>query len=310
MSKLSAAASGRNLPGGAVSVTTYSELQQIAQAFARGDLNLLILLGAPGLEKSRTLRDAVSPKACYIEGNATPFGVYCQLYHHRHQPIILDDVDNLYQDAAGIRLLKALCQTDPVKTVTWLSAARALEREDIPQRFRTRSPLALVANHWPRSNPHLAAVEDRGLVVCFEPSGLDVHARTGEWYWDQEIYDFLGERLHLIVQPSMRLYVLAWQLKKAGLDWRRYVLGRLLSGTALLVAQLKADPRYGSEAERVHAFIAAGGGCRATYFNHARRFVAKTAVAQRLLTGQAPTAPPEVDLWEQLRKRYGGLHNG
>jgi len=94
-----------------------------------------------------------------------------------------------------------------------------------------------------------------------------VHNRTAEWFWDQEVFDFLADRLHLIREASMRHYVAAWEPKQAGLDWRSLVLSRCLSGSALLVAQLKADPRYVSEAERVQAFIAKGGGSRSTYFN-------------------------------------------
>ena len=293
-------------------VTTYQELQQGAQAFAQGDLNLFILSGAPGLEKSRTLKSLVGARGCYIEGNATAFGVYCELFRHRHQPIVIDDVDSIYQEPAGIRLLKALCQSEPVKTVAWLSDARFLDREGIPRRFTTRSPLALIANRWPTSNPNLVAVEDRGLRISFEPSALEVHCRTAQWYWDQEIFDYVGAHLHLIERPSMRLYFLAWQLKKAGLDWQGYVRQRLLAGAALLVARLKGDSRYANEAERVAAFVAAGGGCRATYFNHAKKLAVKSAVVPRLiLTGQPPVVPElGLDVLARLRCRYGDLGNG
>src|SRR5262249_709046 len=157
-------------------------------------------------------------------------------------------------------------QTEPVKAVAWLSDAKALDREDIPRRFTTRSPLALIANRWSSTRPNLAAIEDRGLVVQFAPGALEVHRRPAQPFWDQEIFDLVAEHLPLIARPSMRLYVLAWQMKKAGLDWRGYVLSRLLTGPALVVAQLKADPRFASEAERARAFIASGAGCRATYF--------------------------------------------
>ena len=34
--------------------------------------------------------------------------------------------------------------------------------------------------------------------MIFEPSAREVHVRTAEWFWDQEIFDFIGERLHLL----------------------------------------------------------------------------------------------------------------
>ena len=54
----------------------------------------------------------------------------------------------------------------------------------------------------------------------------------------------------------MRDYALAWELKRAGMDWKSWLLARWgMSGTRLLVGKLKADPSLGSEAERVRAFL-------------------------------------------------------
>ena len=63
-----------------IHLTTYDELEKIACAFARGDLNLLILLGGPGLGKSRVVHQATAGHACWLEGNTSPFGLYCQLW--------------------------------------------------------------------------------------------------------------------------------------------------------------------------------------------------------------------------------------
>ena len=75
-------------------------------------------------------------KACWIEGNATPFGMYAKLYRHRDEFVVIDDVDALYADRSGVRLLKCLCQTEEEKAVAWHSDARSLER----QRIRASSP--------------------------------------------------------------------------------------------------------------------------------------------------------------------------
>jgi hypothetical protein len=47
-------------------------------------------------------------------------------------------------------------------------------------------------------------------VVLFQPSTSEIHLRTAEWFWDQEIFDFLGERLYWLQEASMRHYVAAW----------------------------------------------------------------------------------------------------
>jgi hypothetical protein len=61
-----------------IHLTTYAELEKIVGAFACGDLNLLILLGGPGLGKSRVVRQATVGQACWLEGNTSPFGLYCE----------------------------------------------------------------------------------------------------------------------------------------------------------------------------------------------------------------------------------------
>src|SRR5262249_27446394 len=110
------------------------------------------------------------------------------------------------------------------------------------------------------------------------------------WFWDQDIFDFLGARLPWLKEASMRHYLAAWELKQAGLDWRRLLLSRCLSGRALLVAQVKADPQYCSEAERVRAFQAAGGGSRATYFNWCRKLHALDTAPAITLRNPPPVA--------------------
>ena len=169
-------------------------------------------------------------------------------------------------------------------------------REQIPQEFQTSSRLAIITNEWKTLNRNVAALQDRGHLVIFEPSPQEVHTRTAEWFWDQEIYDFVGERLHLLQEASMRHYVAAWELKRAGVDWRGLVLSRCLSGKQLLVAQLKADPAYATEEARSRAFNAAGGGCRATYFNLARQLRPVEFVPYiRLATAEPPrgATPPK-----------------
>jgi hypothetical protein len=129
-------------------VETYTELEHYARAFAAGHLNLLVLTGAAGLGKSQCFRRALSGSVCWIDGNASAFGIYLLAYQHRHQPLVLDDVDGLYQDRRGVRLFKALCQTDPVKTVSWHTAITSSEPGAIPRQFTTTSKVAIIANQW------------------------------------------------------------------------------------------------------------------------------------------------------------------
>ena len=85
------------------------------------------------------VRQALPGPCCWLEGNTSVFGLYCQLWHHRHQPVVLDDLDGLYASRDGVRLLKCLTQSEPVKRVSWHTDAATLQREQIPQEFSTTS---------------------------------------------------------------------------------------------------------------------------------------------------------------------------
>src|SRR6516225_463803 len=165
----------QSLPPHALRLTTYSELEQYVHAFAAGHLNLLMIFGPPGVGKSRSVRQALGSHVCWIGGQATPFGIYLRAYEHRHQPIVLDDVDGLYADRLGIRLLKALAQTERTKTVSWQSAAPTLSQRSIPRQFSTTSRVVLIGNDWKTLNDDVAALEDRGHLLVFDPSPREIH---------------------------------------------------------------------------------------------------------------------------------------
>jgi len=257
-----------NKPEQAFTVTTYDELHRFVTAFAEGHLNLLILIGTAGLAKSQSVRRAVGDGACWIEGNATPFGIYTQLFKNKGELVVIDDVDSLYTDRSAVRLLKCLCQTDPVKSVAWHSAAAG--NDQLPSEFKTTSRVVIIANDWKTLDQNVAAVQDRGHLVIFEPSAEEVHREVAKWFWDQAIYDWFGEHLHLIPNPTMRAYVRAAELQASGINWVQHLLAEVPE-TTRLVAELRADAAYETENDRIEAFRERGGGSRATYFNHKKK---------------------------------------
>ena len=91
------------------------------------------------------MRAVPGDKGCWIEGNASPFGMYAKLYRHPDEFVVIDDVDALDADRSGVRLLKCLCQTEEEKAVVWHSDARSLER----QRIRASSPRRAASSSFP-----------------------------------------------------------------------------------------------------------------------------------------------------------------
>src|SRR5262249_13427854 len=261
----------RRNPEKAIPVSTYDRLGAYLRAFALGHFHLLILVGTGGLAKSRSVRAVLGGKACWIEGNATPFGMYVKLYRHRDQFVVIDDVDALYADRSGVRLLKCLCQTEEEKAVAWHSDARSLERQGIPREFTTRSRVIGISNGWKTLDKNVAALQDRGHVLLLEPSAAEVHRKAGTWFDDQEIYEWFAANLHRVREPSMRHYVRAKELKAAGMDWTEVLASAAENRRARLAGEVLASAAYTSTAARVQAFVDQGGGCRATFFNYRRK---------------------------------------
>src|SRR5208283_3689539 len=169
----------RGHPHKVLHLSTYDRLEAYLRAFAQGHFNLLILVGAGGLAKSRSVRSVLNGKACWIEGNATPFGMYVKLYRHRDQFVVIDDVDALYADRSGVRLLKCLCQTEEEKSVAWHSDARSLERQGVPREFKTKSRVVIISNDWKTLNKNVAALQDRGMCTCSSPTRRRSIGRPG-----------------------------------------------------------------------------------------------------------------------------------
>ena len=305
-------AKSKCLPRHALFLHRYAELEPYARAFADGHLRSVVLIGPPGVGKSATFRNVLGGRACWIADNASPFGIYLKAYEHANQPLVLDDVDDLHRHPQGVRLLKTLCQTDPVRTLSWHTQARDLDRQGVPREFQTTSPVALIANDWETLSPNVVAIEDRVHLLVFQPTALEIHMQCAHWFWDQEIFDFVASHLPLLEQHSLRLYVRAWELKAAEMDWHSTILAHCLSGVCRVVAQLRANRSFQTEEDRVRAFVEGGHGCRATYFNHVKRLPSPTDAPKIVLANRPPPLVPvkAADLIELLRRRFGGLGQG
>jgi hypothetical protein len=122
----------------------------------------------------------------------------------------------------------------------------------------------------------VAALQDRGHVLFFEPGAAEVHRKAGTFFDDPEIYEWFAANLHRVREPSLRHYVRARELKAAGMDWTDVLAVEAENRRARLAAELLASAAYGSTAERVRAFAEQGGGCRATFFNYRRALIGGT----------------------------------
>ena len=131
----------------------------------------------------------------------------------------------------------------------------------------------MITNSWRALNRDVSALEDRGHTIHFDPRVDEVHAKAGEWFADQEIYEWFGRNLHRIEKPSFRNYIRAAQLKACAMEWRE-ILGELPTSSRLALAtEILDDPAFEKSEDRARAFEARGGGSRRTYFQYRRKIL-------------------------------------
>tara|TARA_R110002111_G_scaffold55414_2_gene95287 strand:- start:1065 stop:1898 length:834 start_codon:yes stop_codon:yes gene_type:complete len=254
-----------------LTVTTYDELQEHALAFASGRYSLLVLLGPPGLGKSQTLKACLGNRdhVC-LDNHASAFGLYQLLHQHRNEMVVIDDLDAIYADRGMVRLIKALCNTDPVKTLRWQSrhADIGWGPSKIPPEFETKSAVCLIANEWKTLNANIQAIEDRGIMVNFCPPVGEVHVRVREWFDDQVVYEFMERHLGLITRPSMRYYIHGHTFREAHPHrWQSILLELMgVNEKVRTIVSLLNDDQYQTEEKRAEVFVSKGLGDRSTYY--------------------------------------------
>ena len=260
-------------PDGATVVTTYRGLKELLHAFAAGLISLLAIVARPGLSKSQLARQAVNrvkdrrPLIIKLRKSALDF--YTDLHAARDQPVILDDDDDLMSDRLCREYIKALTETEKYKRLEWGTKTKILAEEGVPKHFWTSSAVCLIANHWSSRDPICQALESRAEFVYFDPDWSEVYCEVGEWFWDQEIYDYVCDRLDMLKPPDMRLFVKAYNRKKAGLvtmDWRKLIDEHVDDGLGLVVRRLLDEKKYESNEARAEAFRKETKAHRATFY--------------------------------------------
>ncbi len=283
-------AKGSNVPNHALVVTQYAEFGSLVQAFVDGHHELMTIIGDAGIGKTEEVRRRMQKKGetewTLIKEKHSQLYLYRKLYESRLFPVVLDDLDGMFRSPDNTSILKCVCDSVLVKRVEWGSTHAAFERVDnpLPKAFESISRVCVIANEWQTINRNLAAVQDRGVLVFFRPSALEVHRQIARqaWFDDSEVFEFLGRNLFLITKPSFRLYLTAKHHKRSGLDWRNLILRTIESDAdpkMILIARLLADSSYDQlpapERARELAFQRLGGGSRATYHRVKRELVAK-----------------------------------
>jgi hypothetical protein len=144
----------------------------------------LIVSGPPGLGKSFSVDKTLSefdPNRIdwkFVKGYVRATGLYKLLYQYRRpgQTIVFDDADTIFFDETSLNMLKAVCDTDKRREVSWRSEAKFIDEESaeiIPNSFEFHGAIIFITNYdfdamiakGHRLAPHLAAMISRSHYI-------------------------------------------------------------------------------------------------------------------------------------------------
>ena len=276
-------------------MTTYAGLHTLAEGFATGKANFVILVGEPGLMKTEVVKRACNGRPLlHVRGKMTPLELYRGLYKERDALVVLDDVDPVWKSTDGQVLIRGLTDTSPIKTIGWATSRRVLDGDgnEIPKSYTTTSHVMVIANSLPKGGI-FSAIESRGLKFVFKPSWAEVYMAAGEWFRDQEVLDFVHDNLTHMRHPDARLLNQAVEMRTLALpghDWRDVFnpcmkfdrldqeIARLLNDTTLTTTEMAAE------------FVAGGFGDRATFFRRVKKQRAAQAepIPTRIVVEKSP----------------------
>ena len=262
----------KKAPPGARHLKTYSEFENYLRDFATGAYPFLYITGRPGICKSESIEIARRGQLCYYRkgGQLTPLQLYIDLYHHRGQPVILDDAEHILESRLGEKLISALGDTTRVRPLSYASTARQLG--NVPQSFETTSPLCIIAN---KPTNH-AALCSRAVALYFDPTQQEVHSAVARWFWCQEIHDWVGQHLTRLPPLDARWYVHAYNDRETRRDWRQILLDTHAPDRFIQIVQdLESDPSFPTREDKARRFMEMTGKSRSPYFNIRRRLEAE-----------------------------------
>ena len=247
-----------------IKIETYEEHSQFVTAFGDGHLNMLVMCSHGGLGKSEEARRTLDLRdIVFIGGHVTPLTLYGLLYKGQHRQVVFDEIDGLLADPKNVSLLKQLCETRDTKKIMWASGGkRAEEIDGGVGHFYTRSHVLMLCNSFDKLNANVAALQTRAMVVRFVPSSGEIMAKIRTFADDAEIVAFLQQFHEALPDFSLRTYRVLEDLKRAGLDWRKYALDESsIPPKVVEIADLLV--RFDNDVERVQHYSVS----RRDYYN-------------------------------------------
>lgn len=160
----------------------YKSAETYIENMSKGIITSLIINGPPGLGKTYSveqyLKKYTTNKHSVYAGHMSMLSLYGTLYKHRKsgEIVVLDDIDSVLKDIAGVNLLKAAMDTKNTRNISWESTSKMLDVLNIPTSFKFEGSVILISNIRARNagdkalNSHLNALKDRSYSISIADS--------------------------------------------------------------------------------------------------------------------------------------------
>lgn len=159
-------------------------LAELSNAAVAGDARALIVSGPAGLGKSFTVEETLKKwdpngiNHTIVKGYVKTTGLYKLLYQYRQKGkvIVFDDADSIFYDDTSLALLKAVCDTNEKRVVSYLSEGSLIDEdsaERIPRSFDFDGSIIFISNidfdamvdRGHKLAPHLSAMISRAHYI-------------------------------------------------------------------------------------------------------------------------------------------------
>lgn len=161
----------------------FDVLELMAQAATSGDVTSLIVSGPAGLGKSHTIEEVLrdwDPDEIHhtiVKGYIRPPSLYRLLYQHReaNQVLVFDDADSIFFDDVSLSLLKAACDSNKHRRISYLTEGTLLDGDAdvLPRGFDFHGNIIFITNldfdamitKGHKLAPHLGAMISRSHYI-------------------------------------------------------------------------------------------------------------------------------------------------
>lgn len=263
----------------AIVIETYEALQKFLTRFVKGHLTMILLEGRPGVGKSYAVREMLKDTKYFLAtSHITPMELYRQMWKHREEILVMEEIELLMSDPIRRSLIKQVSNSDVIKNVSYYSTADL--GEGVPQSFDSNSRIVVLTNRLDKRDLNMQGVIDRGWHLVFSPSrdalltkmeeitlnspdnGLSLDER-------KECFNFIKKNCMNVKDLSLRHLTKSWELysawKKEKIDWQEDLMLSLnLSPKMILMNQLLMKDV--SDKERIELWEQQGNWSRASYF--------------------------------------------